>query len=271
MITPVSLLNPPRLDPGTQIQITPPRITQTTTRTRPCPPCRYDEKNIAGKCDAIKEVLDENLGPTYQGQIDLSPCPVEGEDNPQIIRESEAAGIPGISGQINLLLEGLDTLWAFLRCGSESTDSELVIPETWNLKKSVFVGQMVIVTKLVDDSEQPTYRRSFSIPHPRYIRQRDIDARRIRRFKYERGSVQATIQLPDNSNCILNCKNRTEANRVARYVKSLIHPDWSRSAVVKITDKIGMEIQPREVEFHVAKYYPTTDQTLLPDWSLQIP
>ncbi|QQE65727.1 hypothetical protein GFS31_24150 [Leptolyngbya sp. BL0902] len=258
------------------IQIVTQTVNQTNNIQRPAV-CRYDSRNIAGKCDKIQRVVDDNkkiltdnLDKAYEGEIDLSPCPV-GEDPPQDIRSSEADGIPGIDAKLNLALDGIAALWELLRCPPEESDG-IAIPETWNLKKSISVDQMIIVTKPSGNDGSPTYRRSFTIPHPRYTTQRDIETlKRIKRFKYRRGSFQATIQLADNSCCVLNCFNRAEAKRTSEYVLSLISRNWARGAIVKITEKINLEIAPVPVEFHVAKYYSSSDDRLLPVWSLPIP
>lgn len=258
------------------IQIVTQTVNQTNNIQRPAV-CRYDSRNIAGKCDKIQRVVDDNkkiltdnLDKAYEGEIDLSPCPV-GEDPPQDIRSSEADGIPGIDAKLNLALDGIAALWELLRCPPEESDG-IAIPETWNLKKSISVDQMIIVTKPSGNDGSPTYRRSFTIPHPRYTTQRDIETlKRIKRFKYRRGSFQATIQLADNSCCVLNCFNRAEAKRTSEYVLSLISRNWARGAIVKITEKINLEIAPVPVEFHVAKYYSSSDDRFLPVWSLPIP
>lgn len=216
----------------------------------PCDPCV--------ELRAIRAKLDE----TFSLAWSLPDC---GTDFP-IIRAGaiEGQGLAGLSQQINGLYQVLKVLHENTRCSNDA----LAIPETWNLKKSIEVPQMIIVTKMVGDSN-PTYRRSFTIPHPRYKLMKDIS--RIKRFKYKRGSCQATIQLPDNSKCVINASTPAEAKRASKYVLQLMDQGWARSAEIKITEKISMDIIPATVEFHVAKYFATSDDSLLPVWSLQIP
>jgi hypothetical protein len=142
----------------------------------------------------------------------------------------------------------------------------VVIPETWNIKRSIEIDQMVIVTKKLDDTT--SYRRSFTVPHPRHKTMKS--AARIKRFAYKRGSAQATINLRDNSSCVLNCSTIAEAKRVVRYVLQLIQPAWAKDARVNYTEKINMDIQPATVELHKVQYFKTTDDRILPDWSINL-
>ncbi|MFQ4134803.1 hypothetical protein PGN35_000625 [Nodosilinea sp. PGN35] len=217
----------------------------------PCDPC--------AELKTIRAKLEETFSLAWA----LPEC---GTDF-SVVREGaiEGQGLGGLSQKIDGLYQVLKVLHENTRCGNEA----LAIPETWNLKKSIETAQMIIVTKLVVDEDNPTYRRSFTIPHPRYSKLKEIS--RIKRMRYRRGSCQATIQLIDNSCCVLNCSTPAEAKKVSKYVLQLINPDWARTAQVKITEKINLEIQPAFVEFHVAKYFQTSDERILPLWSQRIP
>lgn len=149
---------------------------------------------------------------------------------------------------------------------SRPCELTVVIPETWNIKRSIEIDQMVIVTKKLDDTT--SYRRSFTVPHPRHKTMKG--AARIKRFAYKRGSAQATINLRDNSSCVLNCSTIAEAKRVVRYVLQLIQPAWAKDARVNYTEKINMDIQPATVELHKVQYFKTTDDRILPDWSINL-
>ncbi|MGB7314736.1 MAG: hypothetical protein WA939_17545 [Nodosilinea sp.] len=249
------------LTPQTLPQLEP-VFNQPPTKTGECTPdpaakCRYDNNGIAGKCDNIIGKLEQD----YSLEWNLPAC----EDDFLISRSGNKSGqgLGGIANQIEALYQSIKVLHENTRCND---DGELAIPETWNLKRSVRIDQLVIVTKKPDD--KTSYRRSFTIPHPRYKTMKD--AARIKRFSYKRGSAQATINLLDNSCCVLNCSTIAEAKRVVRYILQLIEPSWASGAVVNYTEKVRLNIQPVTVELHKAQYFSTTDDRVLPDWSINL-
>ncbi|PZO33978.1 MAG: hypothetical protein DCF17_21250 [Shackletoniella antarctica] len=238
--------------------------TKPPTKTGECEPdpaakCRYDNLDIAGKCENIIDKLEVD----YSLAWDLPEC----EQDFTIIRSgnNSGKGLDGIAKQIDSIYAAIKVLHDKTRCISDS-NKDLAIPETWNLKRTIYIDQMVIVTKLIDDNT--SYRRSFTIPHPRYTTIKA--AGRIKRFAYKRGSAQATISLRDNSCCVLNCSTIAEAKRVVRYILQLVKPSWASGARVNYIEKINMDIQPATVELHKAQYFSSTDNRILPDWSINI-
>ena len=225
----------------------------------PAAKCRYDNLDIAGKCENIIE----KLGKDYSLAWDLPEC----DQDFTAIRagNNSGKGLDGIAKQIETIYAAIKVLHDGTRCIGDG-DKNLAIPESWNIKRSIYIDQMVIVTKLVGNNT--SYRRSFTVPHPRYKTMKS--AARIKRFAYKRGSAQATINLRDNSSCVLNCSTIAEAKRVVRYILQLIQPTWAKDARVNYTEKINMYIQPTKVELHKAQYFSSTDNRILPDWSINL-
>jgi hypothetical protein len=221
--------------------------------------CKYDNLDIAGKCENIINKLEVD----YSLAWNLPEC----EQDFTVIRSgnNSGQGLNGIAKQIDSIYETIKVLHDKIRCIGDG-DKDLAIPENWNIKRSIEIDQMVIVTKKLDDTT--SYRRSFSVPHPRHKTMKS--AARIKRFAYKRGSAQATINLRDNSSCVLNCSTIAEAKRVVRYILQLIQPTWAKDARVNYTEKINMYIQPTTVELHKAQYFSSTDNRILPDWSINL-
>jgi hypothetical protein len=68
----------------------------------------------------------------------------------------------------------------------------------------------------------------------------------------------------------LNCSTIAEAKRVVRYILQLVKPSWASGARVNYIEKINMDIQPAIVALHKAQYFSSTDNRILPDWSINI-
>lgn len=238
-----------------------------------CPPtggsdCRYDSLNISGKCEQIKTILNENLDRNYSATVDFLPC--EDDETPETISLSaNNKGLIGIDEKLDILAEAMNMLWEKVKCDKTPLIS---ITDSWEIKKELNTGQLVIVTKKPDD--KTSYRRSFCIPHPRVTTQTEARAIFGTRRRYQRGNHLVTLILRDNSKIKLNVDEESTGQELMDWlVSNCLDLSYQETppGQYRHTGNAGREIIECEVEIYSVAYYPTGKKGEMPDWQFVIP
>ncbi|HET2802074.1 TPA: hypothetical protein VQ652_002056 [Streptococcus pneumoniae] len=238
-----------------------------------CPPqsgtdCRYDSKDISGKCEKIQDILDLNLGPTYELTAEFLPC--EDDEMPETISLSASEkGIVGIDKKLDILAQAMNMLWEKVKCDRTPLVS---ITDSWEIKKELNTGQLVIVTKKPDD--KTSYRRNFCIPHPRVTTQPEARAIFSSRRRYQRGNHLVTLILRDNSKIKLNVDQESTGQDLMDWlVSNCLDLSYQETPTgqYRHTGNAGREIIECEVEIYSVAYYPTGKKGEMPDWQFVIP
>jgi hypothetical protein len=238
-----------------------------------CPPsqgsdCKYDNKDISGKCEKIQAILDENLDRNYSKTVDFLPCE-DDEEGQTISLSADNKGIVGIDEKLNILAEAMNMIWERVKCDKTPLIS---IADAWEIKKELNTGQLVIVTKKPND--KTSYRRNFCIPHPRITTQAEAKGIFNTRRKYERGNHLVTLILKDNSKIRLNVNNENTGQELMDWlVTSCLDFSYQETPAgqYRHTGNAGREIIPCQVEIYSVAYYPTGKKGEMPDWQFIIP
>jgi hypothetical protein len=215
-----------------------------------CPPCNCCE--------------DSKAEDVFGGELNLPDCGDE-FDVEKVIEYSEDTGLKGIAIKIDLLQRGLEAIWDKLRC---ETECELAMPESYAIRTSVQVPQVVVVIKKTGDKSST--RWNFSIPHFKFKTEKSAESTPLNNLKWVRGNTMLTVQLPDNSHIILNVKDEGEAERLWGVLQKCLDPLIAANAYPKITKGIKRTIQEVEVTPTLLKYYSTGEKTMVPDWVVAV-
>jgi hypothetical protein len=246
----------------------PPNAVENCTPSKPDPEakCRYDNLDIAGKCDDIQQLLDANLDQDYTANVQLAPC----EEGPVIELNSTGRGVPGIDQKLDVLAQALNLVWDKVKC--ESTETLISISDSWEIRKEKNVGQLHIVCKKPGD--KTSFRRNFSIPHSRITTEAEGKAIFTERRRYQRGSHLTRLILRDNSSIKLCVEDEfTGQNLMDWLVNNCLDTSWLETSggEYRHTTNVKQEIISCEVELYSVAYYPTGKRGEIPAWQFVIP
>ena len=233
-----------------------------------------DDQENCDPCAKLDQVL-ELLQPAIAGQIDLSPCPVEGEEALEnvIAVADGAAGIAGLSAKLDLALAGVEDLWELLRCQDEDQRA-FPIPDSWELKKELNCPQLVVTVK--KPADKSTYRRSFAIPHPKAQVCTEEGAKRVftSRRTFTKGSHLTQLVLKDNSKIRLYVADRATGQSLMDWiVGQCLDSSYQDTppGIYRHGENSGREVAGETVEFYTVTYYSKGRESNLPDWMFTIP
>jgi hypothetical protein len=242
-----------------------PIFNEPPTKTGQCPTdpatkCRYDNKDIAGKCDSIQTLLDKNLDITYQGEINLPPC--KPPETAQIFN-ANAQGLPGIDEKLNAVFSALESIWSKVRC-EDDNECLLVVPEWWQVKAGANRPQLLLIyADKLSDGTWGRQRREFVIPHFNVALR---NALKSILPTVRKGSYQGIYTLKDNSKIMMYCINKTEVTRILREFDRLVLPN-QRTKNFK-TGEISYTSNFQKITLYPyeARYFSRGLEALTPDW-----
>lgn len=148
------------------------------------------------------------------------------------------------------------------RRGHHACELSTAIPESWAWK----VGEIpqLVVQFAEDVKPGKSSRWSVTIPHYRFDSnyQPNIPV-------YIRGNCMGTLILNDNSQLVVNCKNKLEWEKFLAKITPLIDPSYLENARTKTTDRGGQTIEQKRVKPVYGKFFSTGQKNLLPDWIIR--
>ena len=241
----------------------------------PTDPC---EKNRKDQLNRIEQnTLNNNNLPTpIQGTIQTERCN-EIRKNPPNPNDPDTQSFSysgvnflGISNQIMALSKQVEAI----RKDFCHLDSNLAIPDSWNLKTQPNRPQLVViyaeVTYQQGQQKLGKSRWSFTIPHFDEAKKNNLNLP-----EYRKGDWMAIAELKDGSKIIINAVNEATAKRICKlalsYVSSSTRIDPKE---IKITPRKG-KISPKLITPVLAHYYPqgrglTLEGELKPAWTIQL-
>lgn len=221
-----------------------------------CDPCE--------KLDLLKEQLETIFGQEFEQALMLPPCK-EGE----IVQlEGGGAGLAGLSAQIDVLAQGLHAIWERVKCADDTNEEAIVLlPEWWQMRPGANRPQLVVMygVKNKDGAWQRSPRYHLTIPH--------FDPRRRSSLKtllpkINKGSEQGMVTLTDNSKLLVYCRDKAEAERVAKSLAGLVKASMRPRPLQVKTGRIkpGTEFLRLLAEPMEARYFPSGQKNVKPAW-----
>jgi hypothetical protein len=133
------------------------------------------------------------------------------------------------------------------------------IPDWWQVRLGADVPQLALVFR---KAFSKTYYQ-ITIPHPLNTNKLVIPPI----GSYEKGNWMAEAICVDNSKLIVNCKTKTEAQRVMNLAIELVDPIWLGDPHrLYFAERKGIAVQPGEMKATSALYFSTGQQDAIPDW-----
>jgi hypothetical protein len=231
------------------------------------PPIDEDDEecNPCQKLDEIINLINSKLDIPVSTNWEYLEC---GEDYPINRTGSNAGvGINGLALKLDALYQGLRVIHDNTRCDSSA---EVVIPDSWEIKKELNTPQLKIVTKIPGDTT--SYRRSFCVPHPRITTEDAIRAIFPSRIRYIRGKHLTMLTLKDNSDVRLFVESKTEGHRMMNIIiDSLLDPSYIDEEIRDSENANRKNGEIIEVELYTVHYYSKGKKGDIPDWIYKIP
>lgn len=240
-----------------------PVFNQPPTKTGECTPdpeakCRYDSKDIAGKCDKIQNLLDVNLDKNYSGKISLPPC----EEGDPVEFNANAKGIPGIDEKLDAIAEALEEIWDRVKCPS---DAVAAIPEWWQVRAGANRPQLVVLyAEQKPGGKLGQSRWALTLP---WFKEDMRSQLATSLPSYNKGQWQGMKVLSDNSKIILYAASQVEAENTVNQLLVFIQPGMINGGDIYIGQRKGANLREVFVVPTIAHYYPTGQQNTAPAWS----
>jgi hypothetical protein len=221
--------------------------------------CKYDNFDIAGKCENIIDKLEVD----YSLAWDLPAC----EQDFTAIRSgnNSGKGLDGIAKQIESLYSAIKVLHDNTRCNDERP-AIAAIPEWWQVRVGANRPQLVVLyAELKKDGSLGQSRWAITIPWF----DASLRAQLKRRLPtYKKGQWQGLLVLTDNSKILVYARTKTEAEATVTSLSRLVSAGKRPSPVAITTgERKGAALSQVEVVPTVAHYYPTGQQNTAPAWT----
>lgn len=158
-----------------------------------------------------------------EGELDLNPCVSQEES---IVATYGGEGLGGLYSAVDAIAQSLNLIHTDTKCPPEATAAAL--PMHWEAKHGE-IPQLIVIWRKTSGGGSSW---SMTIPHPR----QDIDKLYPFAFPpYTKGGNMASARLTDNSKVIVNTGSEGEAERIIRYVETLIDPSFIPSGGLQMT------------------------------------
>jgi hypothetical protein len=137
------------------------------------------------------------------------------------------------------------------------------VPEWWQVRPEAQRSQLIVqYAERFFDGKHGAPKYALTIPH--FNAEINIDENTFPR--YNKGNTEGILTLKDNSKVIVNCVGPSNAQEMLEVSKTLILPQYLEGSSIKIGQRLGRPIQTKSVYPRIAKYFPTGQKDMKPEW-----